>query len=120
MEPWIVKWTKGVLDDAARIAPRPTKKPGRRKGTTPEQFMDNLHTFVVVNFLCQQVRGVYRSGKPHWFSPAAAYQIVNNTDFGNKKRDRTVHATAENYRLTFNRFLRVAGGIQFSKRREHV
>jgi len=124
MQPWIVKWTEEVLLAAARTTPRPKKKPGRRKGSTPEQFMKNLSTFVLVNFFCQQVRSVYRSGKPYWISPALACAIVNriayNIDFGMKKRDLKVPATVENYRLTFNKFLDAAGGIRFSKRSKHV
>jgi hypothetical protein len=106
MQPWIVQWTEGILDDASRIPPPPKKKPGRHKGAASEEFMANLSTFVQVNFWCQQVCGVYRSGKPHWISPAIAYEIVNNTDFRHKKRDRSVHAIAKSYRLTLNTFLR--------------
>ena len=114
--PFVRDWERRVLKDAARTPSREKKSPGRHKGPTPKKIMEDLKIFVLVNFWCHQVLGIYRSGKPHWISSAIARQIVSGMLFSEKAEDKDIETIKKTYKRTITRFLRAAGGVRFSKR----
>ena len=104
MESWILDWQDKTMKDAARTSPRAKKSTGRHRGPSAKQWMDDLHVFVLVNFLRSQVRGTDRAGMPRWVSFNMALKVVQGIRI-RRNEPSAISTLLRAYKRTHKRFL---------------
>jgi hypothetical protein len=104
---WLREWHVKFMEEKTRFVPL-KRKVGRPKGPSPQKWMEDLQTFVLVNFWRNQLRGVQRAGTPRWISFDEAILIVRamsfrETVFG-PEDDRHIETIKRAYKRTVDRF----------------